>query len=195
MIGHAYRRAAYTSEPTNAEAPIWAAYRLPTEYPEIGVFRITDDSIYLLRTNASPKGVPGQRPHLWAFAAPSSSSMGVWVSVVLLGVCGSNVLVYGRLCLRRLFSAFWDNVLIYGRLWLRRPRLGAFGSPSSSFELFWTNASPEGVSGQRPHIWAFAAPSSSFKGVCASAHCGRLCLLFVAVAGLYVFGFGEKSPR
>ena len=83
VIGHAYRRAAYTSEPTNAEAPIWAAYRLPTEYPEIGVFRITDDSIYLLRTNASPKGVPGQRPHLWAFVAPSSSSMGVCVSVVL----------------------------------------------------------------------------------------------------------------
>ena len=25
---HAYQRAAYTSEPMNAEAPIWAAYRL-----------------------------------------------------------------------------------------------------------------------------------------------------------------------
>ena len=92
MIGHAYRRAAYTSEPTNAEAPIWAAYRLPTEYPEIGVFRITDDSMYLLRTNATPKGVPGQRPHLGAFVAPSSSSMVVRCSVVLLGVCGSVVL-------------------------------------------------------------------------------------------------------
>ena len=115
MIGHAYRRAAYTSEPTNAEAPIWAAYRLPTEYPEIGVFRITDDSIYLLRTNASPKGVPGQRPHLWAFVAPSSSSMGVRCSVVLLGVCGSVVLFYVCLCLRRLYSASWDNALIYGR--------------------------------------------------------------------------------
>ena len=137
----------------------------------------------------------GATSSFWAFVAPSSSSMGVWCSVVLLGVCGSVVLFYGRLCLRRLFSAFWDNVLIYGRLWLRRPRLWAFGSPSSSFELFWTNASLEGVSGQRPHIWAFAAPSSSFKGVCASARCGRLCLLFVAVAGLYVFGFGEKSPR
>ena len=37
VIGHAYRRAAYTSEPTNAEAPIWAAYGLPIEYPEIVV--------------------------------------------------------------------------------------------------------------------------------------------------------------
>ena len=92
VIGHAYRRAAYTSEPTNAEAPIWAAYRLPTEYLEIGVFRITDDSIYLLRTNATPKGVPGQRPHLGAFVAPSSSSLVVRCSVVLLGVCGSVVL-------------------------------------------------------------------------------------------------------
>ena len=89
VIGHAYRRAAYTSEPTNEEAPIWVAYGLPIEYPEIGVFRITDDSIYLFRTNASPEGVPGQRPHLWAFVAPSSSTMGVWVSVVLFhgGLC------------------------------------------------------------------------------------------------------------
>ena len=37
VIVHAYRRASYTSEPTNAEAPIWAAYGLPIEYPEIGV--------------------------------------------------------------------------------------------------------------------------------------------------------------
>ena len=68
---------------------MWAAYGLPIEYPEIGVFRITDDSIYLFRTKASPEGVPGQRPHLWAFVAPSSSSMGVWVSVVLFhgGLC------------------------------------------------------------------------------------------------------------
>ena len=115
VLVHAYWRAAYTSEPTNAEAPIWAAYRLPTEYPEIGVFRITDDSIYLLRTNASPKGVPGQRPPLWAFVAPTSSSMGGWCYVVLMGVCGSFVLFYVCLRLRRLFSAFWDNVLIYGR--------------------------------------------------------------------------------
>ena len=35
VIVHAYQRAAYTSEPTNAEAPIWAAYGLPIEYPEI----------------------------------------------------------------------------------------------------------------------------------------------------------------
>ena len=60
---------------------------------------------------------------------------------------------------------------------------------------FRTTTSLEGVSGQRPHIWAFADPSSSFVGVCASAHCGRLCILFVALAGLYVFGSGEKSPR
>ena len=154
-----------------------------------------------------------------------------------MGVCGSNVLFYGRSVLRRPF----------GRLWLRRPLLCVFVSPSPLFGVlgqrsylwtlmapsssfmgvfffrspvaekpqmtprargnttalpiprqryrFRTNTSLEGVSGQRPHIWAFAAPSSSFKGVCASARCGRLCLLFVAVAGLYVFGFGEKSPR
>ena len=64
VIFHAYQRAAYTSEPTNAEAPIWAAYRLPTEYPEIGVFRLTDDSMYLFWTNASPEGVSRRRPHL-----------------------------------------------------------------------------------------------------------------------------------
>ena len=109
-----------------------------------------------------------------------------------MGVCGSVVLFYGRLCLRRLFSAFWDNVLIYGRFWRRRPLLWAFGSPSFSFELFRTNASPEGVSGQRPHIWAFAALSSSFMGVCASAHSGRLCLLFFAVAGLFVVRLWRK---
>ena len=115
VIVRAYQRAAYTSEPTNAEAPIWAACRLPTEYPEIGVFRITDDSIYLLRTNASPKGVSDQRPHLWAFVAPTPSSMGVRCSVVFLGVYGFVVLFYVCLCLRRLYSAFWDNVLIYER--------------------------------------------------------------------------------
>ena len=196
MIVHAYRRAAYTSEPTNAEAPIWAAYRLPTEYPEIGVFRITDDSIYLLRTNASPEGVPGQRPHLWAFVAPSSSSMGVRCSVVLLGVCGSVVLFYVCLCLRRLYSAFWDNalsmdvdgsvVLFHGVFFFRspvaeKPRIpprargntAALPIPRQRYR-FRTNASLEGVSGQRPHIWAFAAPSSSFKGVCASALCGKI---------------------
>ena len=91
VIVHAYRRAAYTFESTNAEAPIWPACKLPTEYP-IGFFRITDDSIYLLRTIASPKGVLGQRPHLWAVVAPTLSSMGVRCSVVLLGVCGSVVL-------------------------------------------------------------------------------------------------------
>ena len=97
MIVHTYRRAAYTSEPTNAEAPIWAAYGLPIEYPEIEVFRITNDSTYLFRTNASPEGVPGQRPHLWAFVAPSSSSMGVCVSVVLF---------HGGLCFRPLGAGF-----------------------------------------------------------------------------------------
>ena len=120
MIGHACRRAAYTSEPTNAEAPIWAAYRLPIEYPEIGVFRITDDSIYLLRTNASPEGVPGRRPHLWAFVASPSSSMGVWVSVASfrrsgttsssMGVCGSVVLVYRRL--GRVGTELIPNILL-----------------------------------------------------------------------------------
>ena len=219
----------------------WATFtlnhRLPSEYPEIGVFRITDDSIYLFRSNASPEGVPGQRPHLWAFVAPTSSSMGVWVSVAPLGVCGSVVLVYGRVGLRRPF----------GRLWLRRPLLWAFGSPSPLFGVlgqrphlwmllalsssfigvscfrsrdaekprmspiarwntaalliprqrsrFGTNVSLEGISGQGRYIWAFAAPSTSFVGAFSVAHNERLYSLFVAAAGPYVFGFGEKSPR
>ena len=54
------------------------------------------------------------------FVAPTSSSMGGWCHGALLDVCGSVVLFYVCLCLRRLFSAFWDNVLIYGRLCLRR---------------------------------------------------------------------------
>ena len=95
--------------------------------------------IYPFRINASPEGVLGQdpihrrlwfqRPRLWAFGytssfwafvAPMSSSMSVWVSVVFLGVCGSVVLFYRRLGLRRPF----------GRLDLRR--LWAFVAPSSS---------------------------------------------------------------
>ena len=36
--------------------------------------------MYLLRTNATPKGVPGQRPHLGAFVAPSSSSFWAFVA-------------------------------------------------------------------------------------------------------------------
>ena len=77
---------------------------------------------------------------------------------------------------------------------IARGNMAALPIPRQRYR-FRTNTSLEGVSGQRPHIWAFAASSYSFVGVCASAHCGRLCLLFVAVAGLYVFGFGEKSPR
>ena len=45
---HAYRRAAYTSEPTMQRLP----YGLPIEYPEIGIFRMTGDSIYPFRPNA-----------------------------------------------------------------------------------------------------------------------------------------------
>ena len=126
----------------------------------------------LLSVFVSPSplfGVLGQCSYLWTLMAPSSSSMGFSSSVLRLP---------------------------------KKPRIpprarrntAALPIPRQRYR-FRTNASLEGVSGQRPHIWAFAAPSSSFKGVCASAHCGRLCLLFVAVAGLYVFGFGEKSPR
>ena len=133
MIGHAYRRAAYTSVATNAEAPKWAAYRLPSGYPERGVFWTTDDSIYLLRTNASPKGVPGQRHHLWAFVAPTFSSMGVWCFVVLLGVFGSVVLFYVCLCLRRSFGRLCSLLCMFVSL---------------------------SVLGRRSHLWKLIAPSS-----------------------------------
>ena len=192
MIVHAYRLAVYASEPTNAEAPVWAACRLPTQYPEKGVFRITVDSIYLLPTYACPKGVPGQGPHLWAFVAQTPSSIGVSCSVVLLGVCGSwSSSMYVCVSVASLL-AFWDNVLFYGRRWLRRPLLWGFLllNPRQRYR-FQINTSLEGVSGQPPHIWAFASPSSSFVGICASAHCGRLRLLFATVSGLYVFGFGK----
>jgi len=56
-----------------------------------------------------------------------------------MGVCGSVVLVYGRLGLRRpllncsglmqVRRAFRGNVLIYGRLLLRRPRSWGFVPP------------------------------------------------------------------
>ena len=63
QIVYTYRRAAYTSEPTNAEAPIRAAYGNPI----IGVFRITDDSILVeckTRTNHGRVGSrrPAERP-------------------------------------------------------------------------------------------------------------------------------------
>ena len=48
MKVHACRRAAYTSEPTMQRPP----YGLPIEYTEIGIFRMTDDSIYPFRPNA-----------------------------------------------------------------------------------------------------------------------------------------------
>ena len=48
VIVHDYRRAAYTSEPTNAEAPIWAAYWQPIECTELGDFRITTSSNALI---------------------------------------------------------------------------------------------------------------------------------------------------
>ena len=114
-------------------------------------------------------GVLGQRPYLWTLMAPSSSFMGFSSSALRL-----------RKKPRMTPKARGDTA--------------ALPIPRQRYQ-FRTNTSLEGVSRQCPHIWAFAAPSSSFKGVCASAHCGRLCLLFVAVAGLYVFGFGEKSPR
>ena len=114
-------------------------------------------------------GVLGQCSYLWTLMAPSSSSMGVFF--------------------------FRSPVAEKPQMTLiASGNTAALPIPRQRYR-FRTNTSLEGVSGQRPHIWAFAAPSSSFKGVCASAHCGRLCLLFVAVAGLYVFGFGEKSPR
>ena len=99
-----------------------------------------------------------------------------------MGVCGFNVFVYGRLGLLRPF----------GRLWFQRPLLWAYGSSSFSFELFRTNASPEGISRQRPHLREFAAPSCFFIEVCASAHGERLCLLIFAVAGLYVVRLRRK---
>ena len=72
-------------------------YGLPIEYPEIVVFRMTDDSMYLFRPNANLEAVPGQRPLLWAFVPPSSSSMGFCVSVVLF---------HGGLCFRPLGAGF-----------------------------------------------------------------------------------------
>ena len=112
----------------------------------------------------------------WAFVAPSSSSMGVWVFVApfrrsgitfsSMGVGGSVVIVYGRLGLRRSLlhcsglmhvrRAFRGNVLIYGRLLLRRSR-----------------------------SWGFVPPLT----VGDFAFCSLLLLVYM------LFGFGEKSPR
>ena len=45
---HAYRKAAYTFEPTMQRLP----HGLPIEYTEIKIFRVTDDSIYPFRPSA-----------------------------------------------------------------------------------------------------------------------------------------------
>ena len=123
---------------------------------------------------ASPSplfGVLGQRSHLWTSMAPSSSFMGVF-------------------CFR---SPVAEKLRMTP---IARGNTAALPIPRQRYR-FRTNSSLEGVSRQCSHIWAVAASSFSFVRVCASAHCdcGRLCLLFFAVAGLYVFGFGEKSPR
>ena len=140
----------------------------------------------------------GAPSSFWAFVAPSSSPKCVCVSVASIRRPGTMLLsmdVDGSVILFHGVFFFRSTVAEKPRIPPRaRGNTAALPIPRQRYR-FRDNASLEGVSGQRPHIWAFAAPSSSFKGVCASAHCGRLCLLFVAVAGLYVFGFGEKSPR
>ena len=105
VIVGAHRRAAHTSEATNAEAPVWAAYRLPFEYPEIGVFRITDDSIYLLRTNASPKGVPMQLGPFGSFRVLSGSFESVRVLWIIFG---SFRILLGSFGCLRVLSGFFE---------------------------------------------------------------------------------------
>ena len=58
---------------------------------------VTNLTMYLFQTNACTEGVSEQRPHLWAFAAPSFSTMCVCVSVVLF---------HGGLCFRALEIRF-----------------------------------------------------------------------------------------